>query len=1351
MADRGRTPEGRVIEPWRWSVADPRGGSATMNLRHGSASYGRQQWGILNMMKQCRMEMDPSKTFLGRTLLEEITPMIMVLRTSLVEEACQKNGLSFIQMLQPFCLFNRIDVPVRTASDQPYRLQMFKLRLAYASEICQPNVEVAEEHLKQVVSRANEEPLTELSSDAPELEIILKMAESRSFPSWFQIFNKELIHTISFSEHETFDHPIACLLVVSSKDVQPLNKFVDLFNTNQLPSLLNDGAMDPKVLKHYLLVHDNQDGPSEKANDMLIEMRNTFGSSDCKLLCINSAESGIKERESNPWLPYIADADPNVGRFLDTNDLNEIKDLMQDLASKHIIPYMEQKVRVLNQQVSATRKGFRNQIKNLWWRKGKEDTPDAPNGPMYTFSSIESQIRVLGDYAFMLRDYELALSNYRLLSTDYKLDKAWKRYAGVQEMTALCYFMLDQSRKEAEYSMENAFSTYLRIGSSGQRNATRCGLWWVEMLKAWGQFKEAAGVYFRISSEERPLHAAVMLEQSSYCYLYASPPMLRKYGFHLVLAGSRYEITEQRMHAIRTYRSALSVYKGSSWNYINDHVHFNIGKWFSLVGLFEVAMQHMLEILACSHQPLSTQELFLRNFLHVVQNLGKNHVVFRLQLPVIGTRSISVIFEDHRTYASSTSVHVKESLWRSLEDEMVPSISTTRTNWLDSQTRSSLKKFKDFSICVAGEAIKVNIEMRNPLQTPISISGVSLVCELSPRSEEAGSDEHKLESSSNNIMQLNDRENKGADISGSSFVLSEMNFTLQGGETRVVELIVTPKVEGILKIIGARWTLAGCIIGYCNFDTDIPKKKPVKRRKSKPSSRQNLKFLVIKALPKLDGCIHQLPMKPYAGDLRRLVLELRNPSESPIKNLKMKVSHPAILIPGSLEDMDVDFPSCLEKQSSHEHIGVRTTDVKRSGGRLVLFSESTVIQGGSTFSWPLWMHTGVPGRISLFISIYYEVENSSSEMNYRILRMVYELEVLPSLEASFHISPCQSRLQEFLVRMDITNRTTSQSFSLRQLSAVGQHWKISLLPPDLSVCTSKLLLAGQALSCFFKLTDSRKFSSSEGIETSTDDLLESDVNLGSQENREPLLDLSTSPLIDFHYRERLQVKTDKDHNRTVDFILISELLEKRSSDPRDASDAKRLYSHHACQCSIANTSPIWWQVDGPRILHHNFFSSFCEVKLYLTIRNCSDMVATIKINNTDAWPDNFGQALNDSSSSGVNRSVGWHDISLENDLKTVSDSQVTRPDRTPPPFPDTVSPFIWCASSSTKLTLGPSSSIKIPLQITAFSAGTYDLSSYNLSWSLQLPEDQVSAENSVWQSSGTCKGHPFYLTVLQSH
>lgn len=59
----------------------------------------------------------------------------------------------------------------------------------------------------------------------------------------------------------------------------------------------------------------------------------------------------------------------------------------------------------------------------------------------YTFSSTESQIRILGDYAFMLHDYELSLSSYRLISTDYKLDKAWKHYAGVQVASHLCNYV----------------------------------------------------------------------------------------------------------------------------------------------------------------------------------------------------------------------------------------------------------------------------------------------------------------------------------------------------------------------------------------------------------------------------------------------------------------------------------------------------------------------------------------------------------------------------------------------------------------------------------------------------------------------------------------------------------------------------------------------------------------------------------------------------------------------------------------------------------------------------------------------------------------------------------------------
>uniref|UniRef100_A0A5B6ZRC8 Putative trafficking protein particle complex subunit 8 n=1 Tax=Davidia involucrata TaxID=16924 RepID=A0A5B6ZRC8_DAVIN len=1289
---------------------------------------------------------DPATSPLGRMLLDEIMPVVMVLRTPLVEETCQKNGLSLVETLSPFCVFNNIDVPVRTASDQPYRLQKFKLRLFYASDIRQPNIEVAKEQLRQVITNAGEKDLSNLFSDLPQIETVLTTSQSKILPSWFQFFNKELARTVSFSDHEAFDHPVACLLVVSSKDEDPINKFVDLFNSNQLPSLLNEGVMDPKILKHYLLVHDNQDGTSENTTKILAEMRSTFGSNDCRLLCINSSEDGLAEHQQNPWAPHKTDASPSqrLGCFLNIDDLDEIKNIMQDLSSKHIIPHMEQKIRVLNQQVSATRKGFRNQIKNLWWRKGKEDAPDNSNGLMYTFSSIESQIRVLADYAFMLRDYELALSNYRLLSTDYKLDKAWQRYAGVQEMVGLTYFMMDQSRKDAENCMENAFNTYLKIGLPGQRNATRCGLWWVEMLKTRDQYKEAASVYFRISGEE-PLHSAVMLEQASYCYLFSKPPMLRKYGFHLVLSGDLYKRSDQMKHAIRTYRGALSVFKGTTWSHIKDHVHFHIGKWYAFLGMFDVAITHMLEVLACSHQSKTTQELFLRDFLQIVQITGKTFEVLRLQLPVINIPSLKVVFEDHRTYASPTAVSVKESIWRSLEDDILPSLSTIKTNWLDSQPRLISKKYKESNVCVAGEAIKVDIGFKNPLQISISISSVSLICEHSARSDEMVPDANIT-----TTEHLNDEENRKSTTNGelgsdaSSFTLSEVEISLEGGETVVAQLTVTPRVEGVLKIVGVRWKLSGSVVGFYNFESDLVKKKVARgRRKAKQSTSDNLKFIVIKSLPKLEGFIRQLPKTVYTGDLRRLALELRNPSETSVRNIKMKISHPRFLNIGNQEVMTMEFPACLEKKANSLQSDAHAS-ISKVSDTVFLLSEDTFIHGGTPFLWPIWLRAAVPGNISLYIIIYYEMGDISTVMRYRTLRMHYNLEVLPSLDVSFQISHCPSRLQEFLVWMDVVNRTGSESFQVHQLSSVGNEWKISLLQPIDTIFPSEFLMAGQALSFFFKLKNGRKSGTTEDKVSSVAPLEGTDVRLGHDSNEE-LLDICCSPLADFHHYERVdQRMSDQERPRTVDFILISR-PHRSDSDPGMTSSLN-LFSHHACHCSIANASPIWWLMDGPRIIHHNFAASFCEIKLRMTIHNSSDASASIRISTSDSIPG--GSPLSDATSVPLGNQAGWRDMSLLNDIKVTS--EVLRTQVGTSQSAVCVSPFIWSGTSSTQVKLEPMSIIELPLQICVFSPGTYDLSNYSLHWNLLFSDAEGNHGAGIRESSGTCTGHPYYLTVLQS-
>ncbi|XP_020578144.1 trafficking protein particle complex subunit 8 [Phalaenopsis equestris] len=1283
--------------------------------------------------------MDPMRSLLGRVLLEEITPVVMVLSTPLAEDACRKNGLNFVEMLLPFTVFNKIDVPVRTASDQPYRLQMFKLRLVYASDIRQQDYKVAEDHLKQLVSDAASAALSDLQSEPQELEAILSETELNFCPSWIQTFNKELRKTISFSEHEAFDHPVACLLVVSSNDAQPINRFVDLFNTDQLPSLLNDGVMDPKVLKQYLLLHDNHDGTMDKATAILAEMKSTFGPADCRILCINSSAGGDGELKDNPWLNFKAhmSVSQEIGSFLNIDDLLEIKEFMQELTSKHIIPYMEQKIRFLNQQVSATRKGFRNQIKNLWWRKGKEDAPETASGQMYTFSSTESQIRVLGDYAFILRDYELALSNYRLLSTDYKLDKAWKRYAGVQEMMGLAYFMLDQSRKDSEICMETAFNTYLKLVPLAQRNATRCGLWWAEMLKTRGQYKEAAGIYFRISSEEPPLHAAVMLEQASYSYLFSRPPMLRKYGFHLVLAGNRYYVSDQRSHALRTYRNSLLVYRGIPWNFILDHVHYNIGRWYAFVGIFDVSVKHMLEVLACSHQSVTTQDLFLGNFFQTVENTGKIFEVKKLQLPVLNMSSIGVIYEDHRTYASVADVNVNENLWKSLEEEMIPLTSTTKSNWLESQSKLSFKNYNDCQVCVVGEAIKVYIEFRNPLQIPISISGISLICDLCAKSEVTNTDWGA--SSFNDVNEeLKDAPScRSRIVDASSLVLSEIDQILGGGEAKRIQLDATPTIEGVLKILGVRWKLSEFVVGYHFFEPNMKKKHKKEKGVARNTSGRILNFVVIKGLPKLEGCIHNLPGTAFAGDLRLLRMELKNQSEYTMKNMRMTISHPRFLIPGNLEDLNKDFPGYLEKQKISRSMDA-SANVQKFKKLLFYFPNDVTIEGGAILYWPLWFHAGFSGKISLFLSLYYEIENCSSDMIYRTLRMHYDLEVFPSLDVSIQITPCPSKLQEFLVRMDIMNRTSTESFSIQQLSCVGDHLGISTLPANESICQTKVIHAGQALSCFFKLKDC---SGSSEYETSLAIHGKSEL-LDAQCNRKALFDVSRLPLLEFHQHERHhQEKTAKGGVSKFDFILISELQENISTGSHPS-----ILSSHACHCSISEELPVWWLLEGPRVIHHDFCVSFCEIDLELTIYNRMKSEVFIRIITMDFMPET--KPSEDSTSDPNINQGGWHDISLANDIKENSNVQGFQFRKSPSPSSSpssslssqSISPFIWCAASSTSVKMQPSSTARVPLRICVFSPGTFDLSNYELHWNV----------DAMRSSSGISRGHPFYLTVLQS-
>ena len=89
--------------------------------------------------------------------------------------------------------------------------------------------------------------------------------------------------------------------------------------------------------------------------------------------------------------------------------------------------------------------------------------------------------------------------------------------------------------------------------------ATRATLLSTECLKGRSLYSEAAKQFIRMTSEDSDLRSALLLEQASYCFLKASPQMLRKYAFHIVLAGHRFSKAGQRKHSLRCYKQAYQV------------------------------------------------------------------------------------------------------------------------------------------------------------------------------------------------------------------------------------------------------------------------------------------------------------------------------------------------------------------------------------------------------------------------------------------------------------------------------------------------------------------------------------------------------------------------------------------------------------------------------------------------------------------------------------------------------------------------------------------------------------------------------------------------------------------------
>lgn len=341
---------------------------------------------------------------------------------------------------------------------------------------------------------------------------------------YYQLFLGRLLSSQPISQHEAFLHPVATVIAISSATSSPIETLRNLYQqTAQGPQTLPQYA-NPEYLRYYVLVHDEDKDDFAKSSALFEQMKRHFGL-HCHLLRLRSAEC-LNESEYAEELPVcewltaseelkhldattqLVELNLPQSPYIYSSDAVAIRTFVRELVAQSVVPHMEQRIALWNEQIASRRRGISGRFMSLSKRwAGIGSTSRGPSSntagsgasgnydstqDQYPYDTPEALLRRMADFAMMLRDYKLAASTYELLRSDYSNDKAWKYLAGANEMCCTATLLNPLASGSAKLKIET-FDQMLETASYSY--LTRCSqpilalrsiLLGVELLKVRG-------------------------------------------------------------------------------------------------------------------------------------------------------------------------------------------------------------------------------------------------------------------------------------------------------------------------------------------------------------------------------------------------------------------------------------------------------------------------------------------------------------------------------------------------------------------------------------------------------------------------------------------------------------------------------------------------------------------------------------------------------------------------------------------------------------------------------------------------------------------------------------------------
>uniref|UniRef100_A0A8C8K811 Trafficking protein particle complex 8 n=1 Tax=Oncorhynchus tshawytscha TaxID=74940 RepID=A0A8C8K811_ONCTS len=865
---------------------------------------------------------------------------------------------------------------------------------------------------------------------------------SEATTPWFEAYRESFLQSMPASDHEFLNHYLACLLVVSSSEAVPVEKFLKLsqeqHRIQHSGEYTNPKWFIPNTLKYYVLLHDMSQGDEQRADSVYEDMKQRYGAQGCYLLKVNSrtAAAGADEQIPDPWSQYLHKSslqsqdqyeDPapvvvnntavenNVGGTsevdghdseekdgvlvnsldnthplqLDTpsdtpgsldalravavetkppplatgvaaatshgacltlNDHDRIRLFIQEFTFRGLLPHIEKNIRQLNDQL-VSRKGLSRSLFSAtkkWFGGGKvpeKSIAELKNtsGLLYPPEAPELQIRKMADLCFLVQLYDLAYSCYHTAKKDFLSDQAMLYAAGALEMAAVSAFLqVGAPRPYPAHYMDTAIQTYRDV-SKNMVLAERCALLSAEVLKSQAKYSDAATLLIKMTSEDSDLRSALLLEQAAHCFINMRNPMVRKFAFHMILAGHRFSKAGQKRHALRCYCQAMQVYKGKGWSLAEDHINFTIGRQSFTLRQPENAVTAFRHILTNDSQQTSTQQgAFLREYLYVYKNVtGACEVALpQLPLPCINSSATRVYFGHERRLAEGekqAATHVSldqefdrdlAAMWQDLEEQVVAAAKRGVVPATFQSTQCCLNSQTDnlrFPLAVVEEPIIVEVVFRNPLKVPLVLSDLSLLWKFTlkdfnrPQEDSVG----------DAVPISNEKEASVPRTSQKDDVIATEvipEFYLSPEETKLARLKLLPHQTGQLNILGLVYNLASTsstgdtinstaasqteapsaaegtsVRGRQDLEIQGPRLNQTKEEKTSVSHGPDRRLdpTITPPMPLLEVFFLQFPTALLCGEIRKAYVEFCNMSRVTLCGLRVASTHPDFFTFGS--------------------------------------------------------------------------------------------------------------------------------------------------------------------------------------------------------------------------------------------------------------------------------------------------------------------------------------------------------------------------------------------------------------------------------------------------------------------